>query len=130
MLPRLCGNSNAKLAVLTSLPIKAAKALSWNMVSEVVETPCDLLPAAMRIAEGLVYNKGPILRALKKSMDNGFAASYGEARKIELESDHAYFQNIGDNRPKFLVAGAAQFNKRVKELDTPEGMRGGIAGPE
>jgi enoyl-CoA hydratase/carnithine racemase len=129
ILPRLCGPSNAKLASLASMPITATKALSWNIVSEVVEVPADLLPAAMRITKGIAYNKGPILRALKKTMNEAYELSYGEARKLELTSDKDYYESLGGDKARVLNEGANRFNKRVKELDTT-GMQGGMLGED
>ncbi|EXJ60790.1 hypothetical protein A1O7_04943 [Cladophialophora yegresii CBS 114405] len=126
ILPRVCGPSNAKLASLASMPVTASKALAWNIVSEVVDTPEDLFPMAMRITKGFAYNNGPILRALKKTMNEAYELSYGEARKLELTSDVDYYASLGDDKPRILTEGAKRFNKRVEELGTTAGMRGGM----
>lgn len=114
---------------MASLPITAAKALSWNIVSEVVDLPEDLLTAAIRITKGIAYNSGSVIRALKKTMNEGYELSYGEARKLELMSSPRYYSSLGDDKARILAEGANRFNKRVKELDAT-GMRGGILGED
>lgn len=128
LLPRICGPSNAKLAIMASMPITASKALAWNLVSDVTETPDDLLPAALRIARGITYNSGKVVRALKVSLKEGYAMTFGAAENRELKSNEDYFASIGSEQSRVLEEGAARFNERVRELDTPGmKMRGGIA---
>ena len=114
---------------LASVPVTAEQALRWNIISELVDTVEDLMPAAMRIVDGLLYNRGPIIRKLKQTMQAAFDLSYGEARKFELQSDIEYYQSLGDTLPDVLAKGAKRFNQRVGELGTDGGMKGGSEGP-
>ena len=128
LLPRICGPSNAKLAIMASMPIPASKALAWNLISEVTETPDDLLPAALRIARGITYNNGNVVRALKVSLKEGYAMTFGDAENRELKSNEDYFASIASDQSRVLEEGAARFNERVRELNTPDmKMRGGMA---
>lgn len=113
---------------MASMPIPASKALAWNLVSEVTDTSDDLLPAALRIARGITYNSGKVVRALKLSMKEGYAMTFGDAEQRELKSNEDYFASIGGDQSRVLEDGAARFNERVRELDTPDmRMRGGMA---
>ena len=114
---------------MASLPIRASKALAWNLVSDVTETPGDLLPAALRIARGITYNSGKVVRALKVSLKEGYAMNFGDAEQRELKSNEDYFASIGAaDQSRVLEEGAARFNERVRELNTPDmKMRGGMA---
>lgn len=114
---------------LASVPVTAEQALRWNIISQLVDTVDDLMPAATRILNGLVYNKGPIIRKLKQTMQAAYELSYGEARKFELQSDVEYYKSLGDTLPDVLAKGANSVNQRVGELSTDKGMRGGSEGP-
>jgi enoyl-CoA hydratase/carnithine racemase len=72
---------------MASMPIPASKALAWNLVSEVTESPDDLLPAALRIARGITYNNGNVVRALKVSLKEGYAMAFGDAENRDLKSN-------------------------------------------
>lgn len=111
------------------MPIPASKALAWNLVSEVTETPDDLLPAALRIAQGITYNSEKVIRALKMSLKEGYAMTFGDATQRELKSNEDYFVDIAADQTRVLTEGAARFTERRRELDTPGmKMRGGMAG--
>ncbi|MBA7491856.1 hypothetical protein ES702_02404 [subsurface metagenome] len=116
LLPRLCGLFTAKMISLASIPVTAEQALHWNIISKLVDTVEDLMSAAMRIVDGLVYNKGPIIRKLKQTMQSAFGLSYGEARKLELQRDIEYYKSLGDRLSGVLAKGTERFDQRVKEL--------------
>ncbi|KAL4960341.1 ClpP/crotonase-like domain-containing protein [Aspergillus stella-maris] len=117
ILPRDCGSSNAKLASLASFPIPASLALQWNLVSQVVKSPEDLLPAALIIAEAIVYNSAPLVTSLKNTIDEGGSLPYGEARKFELKREAQYYEGMdSEGLADSLTEGAIRFNQRVAEL--------------
>lgn len=124
LLPRLCGLSTAKMIGLASVPVTAGQALRWNIISELVDTAEDLMPAAVRNVDGLSYNGGPIIRKLKQTMQAAFDLSYGEARKFKLQSDIECYQSLGDTLPDVLAKGAERFNQRVGELGHRWGNEG------
>jgi enoyl-CoA hydratase/carnithine racemase len=128
LLSRICGPSNAILAVMASMPIPASKALAWTLVSELTETPDDLLPAALHIARGITYNNGNVVRGLKVSFKEGYAMTFGDAKECELKCNEDYFASIGGGKSRVLEEGATRFNERVRELNAPDmKMRGGMA---
>ncbi|KAL3469810.1 ClpP/crotonase-like domain-containing protein [Aspergillus californicus] len=117
LLSRHCGPSNAKLASLASFPIPAPLALRWNLVSQVVKSPDDLMPAALQIAESIVYNSAPLVNSLKKTIDVGSSLSYGEARKYELQREAQYYNAMNSEAlANSLEEGARRFDQRVAEL--------------
>lgn len=70
LLPRVIGLSRAAEMIFTGLPIDAARALEWNLVSQVV--PADqLLPTAMRLAEAIAANPPQAVRLAKRLLREG-----------------------------------------------------------
>lgn len=58
-----------------------------NLISEVVDTPDDLLPVALRIAQSLTYNNVDAVRALKVSIKEVYAMTVGNAVVRQLKSN-------------------------------------------
>ncbi|OQD84170.1 hypothetical protein PENANT_c014G11376 [Penicillium antarcticum] len=73
-------------------------AFTWHLVSEVVEEPKDLLPAAMHIACGITYTNGAVMRALTQLINLGYGISYSEARELELNIDTKSFEDLRSSR--------------------------------
>jgi enoyl-CoA hydratase len=83
LLPRLVGASRAFEVMLTGRPIQAAEAEHIGLVSQVVAED-ELLPAAMRVAEGVVANAPFAVWMTKELMwTNLDAASFDAALSIE-----------------------------------------------
>ncbi|KAJ5598727.1 hypothetical protein N7537_008811 [Penicillium hordei] len=121
LLSRHCGPSNAKLASLASFPISATLALQWNIVSQVVKSPDDLMPAALQIAESVAHNSSLLVASLKNTIDVGRSLSYGEARKFELQREAQYYKAMdSEDLAETLKEGARRFDQRVAELGVGE----------
>lgn len=70
LLPRVVGMSRAAEMSFTGDPVDATQALAWGLVSRVV-APDQLLPEAMRLAERISANPGPVLRMTKSLLREG-----------------------------------------------------------
>lgn len=82
-----------------------------------VKSPDDLLPAALQIAESLVYNSAALVTSLKNTIDVGRSLSYGEAPKFELEREAQYYKALDSkDLAEILIEGAQRFDQRVAEL--------------
>lgn len=82
-----------------------------------VKSPDDLLPAALQIAESLVYNSAALVTSLKNTIDVGRRLSYGEARKFELKQEAQYYKALDSkDLAEILIEGAQGFDQRVAEL--------------
>lgn len=82
-----------------------------------VKSPNDLLPAALQIAESVVYNSAPLVNSLKNTIDVGRNLSYGEARKFELRREAQYYKSLdSEDLAEILIEGAQRFDQRVAEL--------------
>lgn len=83
-LSRAAGPSNAALMLMTGDPVDAAQALSWHLVSEVVE-PDELLARATTIA-ATIASRAPIAAETAK-VNLRAAASMSEDQALEYERD-------------------------------------------
>ena len=74
LLPRQIGLSRAAEMTFTAEPVRAAQALEWGLVSQVVP-PDDLLPQARSLAQRIAKNPPRQLRMAKKLMRDGLDLS-------------------------------------------------------
>lgn len=81
-LSRMIGIGRAKELAFTGNFIDAATAERWGLVNRVVE-PDGLLPTAIALAEDMAGIDPAMLAAYKALIDEGYAASFGEALEIE-----------------------------------------------
>lgn len=84
-LSRLVGIYRAKELSLTGNFLDAERAAAWGLLSRVV--PADeLLPVCRRLAADMRSCVPAVMRAYKQVIDEGFAATYGEGRRIETRA--------------------------------------------
>ncbi|MBW2236006.1 MAG: enoyl-CoA hydratase [Deltaproteobacteria bacterium] len=81
-LSRLVGIQRAKALSLTGNFLGAEEACAWGLLTRVVE-PEALLPACTELAQDMLSCVPEVMRAYKRVIDEGFAATYGEGRSIE-----------------------------------------------
>jgi enoyl-CoA hydratase len=81
-LSRMIGIGRAKELAFTGNFIDAATAERWGLVNRVVE-PDALLPTAVALAQDMAGIDPAMLAAYKALIDEGYAASFGEALEIE-----------------------------------------------
>lgn len=87
-LSRAIGISRAKELSLTGNFLGAEQAERWGLVNRVVASG-DLMPAARKLAEDMLSVDPGMLKAYRKLIDDGFAASYGEGLRIEADRARA-----------------------------------------
>jgi enoyl-CoA hydratase len=87
-LSRLVGISRAKEASLSGNFIDASTALAWGLVNRVV-APEELVPQALKLATDIASAPGDKVQAYKRIIDEGYAAPFGEALKIEAQRSSA-----------------------------------------
>jgi enoyl-CoA hydratase len=89
-LPRLIGIQRAKLLSLTGNFLSADEALACGLVAKVVE-PEALLPTCRALARDMLSCDPRSLRGYKRLIDEGFATSYAEGRRLEdrVSREHA-----------------------------------------
>jgi len=101
-LPRAIGLYRAKYLSLTGNFLSAGQAAEWGLVSHVV-APEELIDTARRVATDMLSVVPHMLPQLKKLMDDGFAASFGEAMDLEARVSQKYMQ---DMRPQQAASAA------------------------
>ncbi|HEX4849008.1 MAG TPA: enoyl-CoA hydratase, partial [Novosphingobium sp.] len=83
-LSRMIGISRAKELSLTGNFIDAQTACAWGLVNRVV--PADqLVPAAKALAMDVASADPAMIQAYKALIDEGYAASFGDALALELQ---------------------------------------------
>lgn len=87
-LSRAIGIYRAKELSLTGNFLSAQQAADWGLVNRVLPA-AELLPAARKLAEDMLSVVPDMLVGYKKLIDDGFAASFGDALAIEAERARA-----------------------------------------
>ncbi len=88
-LPRLIGETRAKELIFTAKKIDAETAERYGLVSQVVATRAELLPACFELAAAMLRN-GPIaIRQAKQAIDGGMDVSLAEGLRLETEAYEA-----------------------------------------
>jgi enoyl-CoA hydratase len=82
-LSRTIGIYRAKELSLTGNFLSAAQAVEWGLANRVV-APGELLPACRKLAEDMLSLVPDCLSGYKRLIDQGYAESFGEALKTEL----------------------------------------------
>lgn len=81
-LSRLIGVNRARYVSLSALPIDAATAERWGLVSQVVP-PAELMKTARAFAETILSNHGQMVQDYKAVIGDGFKLPLGEALLLE-----------------------------------------------
>ena len=89
-LSRLIGISRAKELSFTCNFLDAETAAQWGLVNRVYQAD-ELVPAALKMAADMTEAQPDLLRQYKAIIDDGFAASFGDGLKMEIErsAEHA-----------------------------------------
>ncbi len=111
-LSRAIGVYRAKELSLTGNFLSAQQAAEWGLVNRVV-APEDLLPTCRTLAEDMLSVVPTCLTGYKSLIDEGFAQSFGEAMKTELELSGAAnrsvrAQDVEERRESIRQRGQAQ----------------------
>jgi E-phenylitaconyl-CoA hydratase len=104
-LPRLIGQSDAMLMLLTGDRMDAAEALRTGLVSRVVE-PAELLPAALAIARRIAQNAPLSIRAVKRLVRQGMDMPLDKA----IQTEHYVFGLLRDTEDR--IEGRKAFQEK------------------
>jgi enoyl-CoA hydratase len=106
-LSRLIGVNRARHASLSAMPIDAATAEKWGLVSQVVP-PAELMRTARALAETILGNHGQVVQDYKAIINDGLKLPLGEALLLEKERAHARYKAMTpqdfENMDKFIAA--------------------------
>ncbi len=92
-LSRAIGIHRAKELSLTGNYLPAEQAAAWGLVNRVVE-PDDLLPACRALAQDIRSCPQDVVRAYKRVIDDGFAATFGEGLRIEAQANREHARTL------------------------------------
>lgn len=107
------GASNAAMMIMTGDPIPAERALSWNLVSEVVAQ--DELIARARDIAGVIASRAPIAaETAKLNLKAAFAMPLEKAIEYERDLQTICFatEDAREGRAAFKQKRAPQFRRR------------------
>lgn len=107
-LARAVGVMRAKELSLTGNFLDAATAAAWGLVNRVV-APEDLMPTALKLAADMASIPAATLAAYKALIDDGYALSGGEARKLEAARTSALNAAV---KPEEIEARRAAIQSR------------------
>jgi enoyl-CoA hydratase len=92
-LSRAIGIYRAKELSLTGNYLSAEQAAAWGLVNRVV-APDELLPACRALAADMRSAPPDVVRAYKRIIDAGFAATLAEGLAIEAEANRAHARTV------------------------------------
>ena len=92
-LPRLVGVGRAKMISLTGNYVSAEEAERWGLLARVVPA-AELLPACRALARDMLSCEPRTLRGYKRLIDEGFAASAGDARRHEVRASTEHMRSV------------------------------------
>jgi enoyl-CoA hydratase len=107
-LSRLIGIYRAKELSLTGNFLSADQALAWGLVNRVV-APDQLIQTCRALASDMLSCDPELMRAYKRVIDEGFAAAYGEGRRIESRASR---EHVGTLSPEKIAARRLQVQER------------------
>ena len=92
-LSRAIGIYRAKELSLTGNYLDAEQAAAWGLVNRVVP-PAELLPAARALARDMLSCEPAVMRAYKRVIDQGFAATFADGLRLEAEANRAHARTL------------------------------------
>ncbi len=110
-LARAIGIYRAKELSFTGNYLSAAQAEAWGLVNRVV-APEELLPVCRALAQDMLSCVPEVLRAYKRVIDEGFAATLGDALRIEAEASRAHARTL---TPEAIAARRTGVQGRGRE---------------
>jgi enoyl-CoA hydratase/carnithine racemase len=113
LLAHSIGSSNAALMLMTGEPIDAARALSWGLVSEVLE-PSELQPRALEIGKTIAQRAPIAAETAKTNLRAAFAVPLETAVQYERDLQTICFatEDAKEGRDAFKQKRMAHFNRR------------------
>ncbi len=93
LLPRVVGPYRAKLMSLAGVFIDAETADRWGLVSCLVDAEA-LLPTVRDLARAMLDCPPGMPRAYKQVIDAGYRLSYGEGRRLEVQSSLEHARDV------------------------------------
>jgi enoyl-CoA hydratase/carnithine racemase len=113
LLAHSIGASNAALMLLTGDPVDAARALSWGLVSEVVE-PERLLPRALELASAIAARPPIAAETAKANLTAAFNMPLAQAVAYERELQGITFatDDAAEGRAAFTEKRPGVFRRR------------------
>ncbi len=88
-LSRAIGIYRAKELSLSGNYLGAEQAAAWGLVNRVV-APAELLPACHALAQDMRSCDPAVMRAYKRVIDAGFAATFADGLRLEAEANRAH----------------------------------------
>ena len=92
-LSRLVGISRAKELSLTGNYLDAETAVAWGLLNRVVAPP-ELMATCEALARDMQSCDRDMVGKYKRVIDEGFAATYAEGRKIETRENRAHATHV------------------------------------
>ena len=113
LLAHSIGPSNAALMLMTGDPIDAARALSWGLVSEVVEFS-ELRPRALALAQTIAMRAPIAAETAKTNLRAAYAVPLETAVQYERDLQTICFatEDAKEGRDAFKQKRVAHFNRR------------------
>jgi len=93
ILPRLIGPGRAMEVSMTSNPVDAATAEKWGLITRVVP-PDDLMPTALKLAQAIAANNGPLVKKYKKVIREGFNCGLADGLLLERQRGVEYYKTM------------------------------------
>lgn len=113
-LARAIGVMRAKELSLTGNFLDAATAAAWGLVNRVV-APDELMPTALKLAADMASIPAETLAAYKALIDDGYALSGREARRLEAERTSMLNAAV---KPEEIEARRAAIQSRGRAQET------------
>ncbi len=113
-LARAIGVMRAKELSLTGNFLDAATAAAWGLVNRVV-APEELMPTALKLAADMASIPAETLAAYKALIDDGYALSGREARRLEAERTSMLNAAV---KPEEIEARRASIQSRGRAQET------------
>lgn len=113
LLAHSIGPSNAALMLMTGDPIDAAQALSWGLVSEVIDLS-ELRPRALALAQTIAARAPIVAETAKTNLRAAYAVPLETAGQYERDLQTICFatERAKEGRDAFKQRRVARFNRR------------------
>ena len=110
-LSRAIGIVRAKELSLTGNYLSATQAEAWGLVNRVV-APAELLPACRALAADMRSCVPEVMRAYKRLIDDGFAATFGDGLRLESARSREHARAV---TPEAIATRRAQVQARGRD---------------
>jgi enoyl-CoA hydratase len=110
-LSRTIGIHRAKELSLTGNYLPAEQAVAWGLVNRVVP-PAELLPVCRALAADIRSAPQDVVRAYKRVIDAGYAATFAEGLRLEADANRAHARTL---TPEAIAARRAGVQARGRD---------------